>query len=92
MIRILAILILAVFGLAAPARACSTQASSTFCADGWVTQPVERRAQGQDPAADQAGAWSDDDAGTGPPFGDEGVYVEGAVAVDSPAPGDDEPL
>lgn len=87
MIRILALLILAASGLAAPAHACSTQASSTFCADGWVTQPVQGRAQGQDPA----GAWPEE-TGPGPAPGSDGIYVEGAVAVEGPAPGDEEPL
>ena len=91
MIHAVAILILAVAGLAAPAHACSTKASSTFCADGWVAQPAGR-ATGQDPAGEQADAWPDDGSGTDPSFDGDGVYVEGAVAVEEPPSGDDAEL
>jgi hypothetical protein len=88
MIRILAVLILTALALAAPAQACSTKASSTFCAEGWIAQPVERPAHGQDPPADQPGAWPGEASGPDPSFG-EGIYVEGAVTVDDPMNGDD---
>lgn len=83
MIRIVAMLILAVMGLAGPALACSTKASSTFCADGWVSQPT-----GADEGQDTGEEWLDEGGGTDPSFGGEGIYVEGAVAVDGPIPGD----
>ncbi len=80
MIRVIAALILAILGSAAPARACTTQASSTFCADGWVTQPTSSRdAAGQDP-----GGLADAAPETAPAFGEDGIYVEGAVSIDDP--------
>ncbi|MTD99173.1 hypothetical protein GIY56_02600 [Paracoccus sp. YIM 132242] len=91
MIRVIAVLILAVLGMADPARACTTQASSTFCTDGWVAQPMgggDRRSR----AEEQAGAWPGDDSGTDPSFGADGVYVEGAVAVDGPIPDEGDQL
>lgn len=88
MIRIAAILILAVLELTGPAGACSTKSSSTFCADGWVAQPTRAR-EGRDAADGQGEAWLDDGSGTDPSFGGDGIYVEGAVAVEGPVPGDD---
>jgi hypothetical protein len=88
MIHVIAVLILAVSGVANPARACTTQASSTFCADGWVGQPMgggDRRSQAEEQAAD----WPDDGSGVDPSPGGDGVYVEGAVVVGNPDPGDD---
>lgn len=88
MIRVVAVLILAVLGMANPARACTTQASSTFCTDGWVAQPMgggDRRSR----AEEQAGVWPGEGSGTDPSFGGDGVYVEGAVAVEDPVSGDD---
>jgi hypothetical protein len=83
MVRIIAGLVLAVFCLAGPARACSTTASSTFCADGWISQPTDRRG----PPDEQPGSGLQDGTDLGP--GPDGLYVEGAVVVDDPASGND---
>src|SRR5690606_25062857 len=85
MIRIIAGLLLAILCLSEPARACSTTASSTFCADGWVSQPVQRRGQPDE----QAGSGFQDGMGSDPGPGSDGIYVEGAVAVGDPASEDD---
>ena len=93
MVRIIAGLVLAVFCLAGPARACSTTASSTFCADGWVAQPMGRaKADDQRPGSEHGEDWPDDDGAAEPPFLDDGIYVEGAVAIDDAPVPDEEPL
>lgn len=87
MIRVVAVLFLAVLTLAAPARACSTKAS-TFCADGWLAQPMgggDRRSR----AEEQAGARPDGNSGPDPGFPDNGIHVEGAVVLDGPVPSHD---
>ena len=86
--RVVAVVILAVTGFAAPAQACSTKASSTFCPEGWVAQPVGGRTDnGQALAEQSTGAWLDDGGETDPAFfGEAGVYVDGAVVVDDPIP------
>jgi hypothetical protein len=82
MIRLGALLILTVLGLASPALACSTSGSSTFCADGWVAQRVEpRRPDSSDIGAD---AGYGDGTGLDPGSTADGVYVEGAVVVEEP--------
>ncbi|WEF23396.1 hypothetical protein [Paracoccus sp. S3-43] len=84
MIRIVAALILAAVGLAQPARACGSGASSTFCADGWVAQQPAK-ALGPESGGDaQADGWP----GDGAEPGGDGIYVEGAVVVDAPSPED----
>ena len=85
MIRIIAGLVPTVLCLAGPALACSTTASSTFCADGWVSQPTERRG----PPEGQAETGFQDGMGSDPVLGSDGLYVEGAVVVDDPASADD---
>ena len=76
MIRIIVILA----GTAGPAQACSTQGNSTFCPEGWVAvQPMTR-----DRPEDGVPEGGDADAGE--------IYVEGAVMIDHPATGDEEPL
>lgn len=78
MVRVGLVLILMAAG---PAWSCGANAASTFCEGGWVTQPVEARRH----ADDQAAA----DDGADPVFiGEQGVYVEGAVVLDDPPPGD----
>lgn len=76
---------------AGPAAACSTSASSTFCADGWVAQPTETR---RVPADDHPAAAYDDPGGTGFETGSsqEDLYVEGAVILDEAPSGPDEDL
>lgn len=89
MIRIVAIIILAVLGPACQAAACDTRSGSTFCADGWVALPVADPG-GPDPA--QADAWRDNGGGADPfLLNGEGIHVEGAVPVDSPIPSDGDP-
>ncbi|MGN7870288.1 hypothetical protein [Paracoccus sp. 22332] len=84
MIRIIAVLTLVVLGPAQPAQACGSGASSTFCADGWVAQQPAK-ALGPDSGGDsQGGGWPDDAT---EPSGD-GIYVEGAVVVDTPSEDD----
>ncbi|TBN41940.1 hypothetical protein EYE42_05945 [Paracoccus subflavus] len=89
MIRIVVGLILAILCMAGPSQACGPNASSTFCADGWVAQPVSRtRAQDERPASEQAEDWTDDGTGPDPSFsGGGGIYVEGAVTIgEAPVP------
>ena len=76
---------------AGPAAACSTSASSTFCADGWVARPMGAR---RVPAAEDPAAPYDDPGGTGFEAGssEEDLYVEGAVILDEPPSGPDEDL
>lgn len=88
MIRVVAVLILAVANFAGSAQACNTRASSTFCPEGWVAQPVGGRNDNDQALVEQStGAWPDDDGGTDPAFlGEAGVYVDGAVVIDDPIP------
>ena len=94
MIRVVAVLIGIIIGLANSAQACSQNASSTFCADGWMAQPMGRdSADGQDLALDQTGNWTSDGSATDPSYpGDEDIYVEGAVMLDEVSTPDEEPL
>lgn len=85
MIRIIAGLVLVLCCLADPARACSTTASSTFCADGWISQPTDRRG----PPAEQAEAGFPEGMGSDAGLGSDGIYVEGAVVIDDPESEDD---
>ncbi len=66
------VLVLVLLLTAAPSHACDTQGSSTFCADGIMTQPVTIPRK---PAAEGQGYDS------APPGSDQGIYVEGAVPV-----------
>lgn len=78
----------AVLSSAGSAGACSTSASSTFCADGWVARPMEaRRAL---PAEDPAAPYGDPDgAGFEAGLSEQDLYVEGAVILDEPPPDED---
>lgn len=82
---LLALMVLALCGLAAPAAACTAGGGSTFCADGWISVPVTReRRESADPGL------SGDGAATPDMEGDGEVWVDGAVPVDGdPVSGDE---
>lgn len=93
MIRVVAVLICVMPWLAGPALACGAKGNSTFCADGWVAQPMGRaKADDQRPGSEHGEDWPDDDGAAEPPFLDDGIYVEGAVAIDDAPVSDEEPL
>lgn len=95
MIRVSAVLVWIIVSLTSPAQACSANANSTFCADGWVArQPAGRVHADEQASAPEQGGDSIDDSGAPDAFSASGenIYVEGAVTIgDAPVP-DEEPL
>ena len=73
------------------AQACSPNSNSTFCADGWMAQPMGRVHADRRQALEQAGDWLDGDSEKNLlPEGE--IYVEGAVTLDDPPADIEEPL
>jgi hypothetical protein len=91
MIRVVAAISWFIVLLAHSAQACSPKSNSTFCADGWVAQPMGRVDVDRRQASEQAGDRIDDGSEQNPLSGDE-IYVEGAVTIGEPPAGTDAPL
>lgn len=91
MIRIVAATSWLIVFLAHSAQACSPNSNSTFCADGWVAQPMGSDQADRRQALEQAGDWID--GGSEKNLLSEGeIYVEGAVTLDDPPANIEEPL
>ena len=91
MIRIVAATSWFIVLLAHSAQACSSNSNSTFCANGWVAQPMGRVHADRRQALEQAGDRID--GGSEQNLLSEGeIYVEGAVTIDNPPADIEEPL
>lgn len=91
MIRVVAVLFWVIAGLNGSAQACTPNANSTFCADGWVAQPLGRVQPDEDPGASAPDEdWTGDGGGQESGFAGDDIYVEGAVTIGT-AP-EEEPL
>ena len=78
--------------LAHSAQACSPNPNSTFCADGWVAQPMGRVHADRPQALEQAGDWVHGGSEEKNLLPESEIYVEGAVTLDDPPADFEEPL